>query len=72
MPIVGWNNKADIQNLVEMMDKWNIELFGTESFTQPNLTKICYQNVCTKTNYIIVYIPDSKQEFWMGPYLKEQ
>ena len=74
MYIVGWYNKADIQNLVEMMDKWNIELFGTESFTQStcNLTKICYQNVCTKTNYIIVYILDSKQEFWMGPYLKEQ
>ena len=39
MHIVGWYNKADIQNLVEMMDKRNIELFGTESFTQSNLTK---------------------------------
>ena len=26
--------------------------------------------MCTKTNYIIVYIPDSKQEFWMGPTWK--
>ena len=39
MYIVVWYSKADIQNVGEMMDKWNIELICAESFTQSNLTK---------------------------------